>query len=112
MDLRHEPQTIDVQRTEAVIVTFRDDYEARFDLVELRQGCPCAACRGLRDRGEQAWPLADSPLPLEVRDARLHGAWGLAIEWNDGHATGIYPFEALRRWAEEGITLTPDSGFG
>jgi len=112
MDLRHEAQSIDVQRTEAVLVTFRDGYQARFALVELRQGCPCAGCRSTRDRGEEAWPVPSSPLPLEVTDARLHGAWGLAIDWNDGHGTGIYPFEALRRWAEDGTALVPDSGFG
>ncbi|MBT5139221.1 MAG: DUF971 domain-containing protein [Acidimicrobiaceae bacterium] len=22
------------------------------------------------------------------------------ITWNDGHSTGIYPFENLRRWSE------------
>ncbi|MGI9031253.1 MAG: gamma-butyrobetaine hydroxylase-like domain-containing protein, partial [Ilumatobacteraceae bacterium] len=41
-----------------------------------------------------------SPLPLRVEQADLHGAWGLNITWNDGHATGIYPFEMLRRWHE------------
>ena len=46
------------------------------------------------------WPLPKSPLPLGVEQADLHGAWGLNITWNDGHATGIYPFEMLRRWHE------------
>ena len=46
-------------------------------------------------------------------DANLHGVWGLVITWNDGHATGIYPFETLRRWSEgEGQqAFGPDSGW-
>ena len=51
-------------------------------------------------------------MPLRIDDANLHGAWGLAITWNDGHATGIFPFEALRRWDEEGGGFAPDSGLG
>ena len=99
---RLEPSQIEVAREESVTVTFGDGYVARFDLLALRQGCPCATCRAQRDQGEAAWPRAGSPQPLRVEDARLHGAWGLAITWNDGHATGIFPFELLRRWHEAG----------
>ena len=81
-------------------VTFSDGYVAQFDLLSLRQGCPCAACRNMRERGEDSWPRPDSPVPLRVEHAELHGAWGLNITWNDGHNTGIYPFELLRRWHE------------
>ena len=40
----------------------------------------------------------------------LHGAWGLNITWNDGHRTGIFPFDALRRWSDGGPAFGPDSG--
>ena len=102
MEDRLEPSQIDVVRDECVTITFADGYVARFDLVPLRVGCPCATCRAQRERGEAVWPRAGSPEPLRVEDARLHGAWGLAITWNDGHATGIFPFELLRRWHESG----------
>jgi len=39
-------------------------------------------------------------VPLRVEHAELHDAWGLNITWNDGHNTGIYPFELLRQWHE------------
>ena len=54
----------------------------------------------MRERGEDSWPRPDSPLPLRVEHAELHGAWGLKLTWNDGHDTGIFPFELLRRWHE------------
>lgn len=112
MDDRDEPASIDVVRDEGVTLTFVDGYVARFDLVTLRLGCPCATCRGLRDRGEAAWPRPGSPTPLRIDDARLNGAWGLSITWNDGHSTGIYPFDALRRWHEGRAAYPPDSGLG
>lgn len=112
MESRYEPATIDVDRDEAVTINFVDGEVARFDLLSLRQGCPCATCRGLRDQGQEAWPRPGSPTPLRVEDAQLHGAWGLTITWNDGHATGIFPFDALRRWHDGQTAFGPDSGLG
>ena len=103
MEDRLEPSQIEVVREESVTVTFADGYVARFPLLALREGCPCATCRAQRDQGRPVWSPAGSREPLRVEDARLHGAWGLAITWNDGHATGIFPFELLRRWHETGI---------
>ena len=97
---RYELVDLDVQRTSGVAATFADGYVAAFDLVELRLACPCATCRALGDRNEVPWPRPSSPLPLSITDAGFHGAWGVNIVWNDGHATGIYTFEYLRRVAE------------
>lgn len=112
MKERDEPATIEVARDEAVTITFLDGEVARFELLALRQGCPCAGCRGRRDQNQPVWPRAGSPTPLRVEDARLHGAWGLAITWNDGHGTGIFPFESLRRWHDGADAFGPDSGLG
>ena len=100
MDERHQPVSIDVSKDTDVRVTYPDGYVAQFDLPILRKGCPCATCRDIRARGEESWPRPNSPVPLRVERAELHGAWGLNITWNDGHATGIYPFELLRTWHE------------
>jgi len=112
VDERYEPETTDVVRDEGVTIAFLDGYVAQFDLVTLRRICPCATCRGLRDQGEPVWPRPGSPTPLRIEDANFHGAWGLHIEWNDGHSTGIYPFESLRRWHEGGVGFPRDSGLG
>ena len=85
---------------------------SRVDLLTLRRGCPCATCRGQRDQGAVVWPRPGSPTPLRIEHAELHGAWGLAITWNDGHATGIFPFESLRDWSAGQEPFGPDSGLG
>ena len=102
MDDRHRAEETDVQRDVGVTITYADGYVAHFDLMTLRLGCACAACRGLRERGQDVWPMPTSPLPLRIDDAELHGAWGLRITWNDTHSTSIFPFEALREWHEAG----------
>lgn len=100
MDGRFEPVDVDVKRDLGLSVTFADGYVAWFEIAELRLNCPCATCRNLRDRDEDVWPRPGSPTPLRIADAELHGAWGVRITWNDTHATGIYPFDELRRWSE------------
>lgn len=100
VDASFEPVDVDVKRDLGLSVTFVDGYVARFEVAELRLNCPGATCRNLRDRDEDVWPRPGSPTPLRIADAELHGAWGIRITWNDTHATGIYPFEELRRWSE------------
>lgn len=82
-------------------MTFLDGYEAFFAAEDLRTTCPCATCRDIRDAGGVAWPTPSSPLPLRIEDVRTVGAWGLGFLWNDGHDTGIFPFELLRRWSDD-----------
>ncbi|HKV73001.1 MAG TPA: DUF971 domain-containing protein [Gemmatimonadales bacterium] len=61
----------------------------------LRLSCPCAECveemtgRPLLDPGR----VPDDIRPLSMA---LVGAYGLRINWSDGHGAGIYTFERLR----------------
>lgn len=110
MDPRTEVVDITVERTEKVTVVFADGRSCAFDLDDLRSNCPCAACRNIRDGGGVPWPAGRA---ATITDAALVGAWGLSITWSDGHTTGIYPWEALRRWCEGGgPAFGSDSGLG
>lgn len=102
---------ITVRRKEGLEVVWEDGRTATFSLGDLRNNCPCASCRNARDTGRAAW--SGDPAQLQVIDAELVGAWGLRLVWQDGHGTGIFPWERLRAWAESGRLLLPaDSGFG
>ena len=83
---------------DTLVIVWADEHVSRIALVELRRGCPCAQCRELRDRGETIWPRPGVPDTIEVTGAELAGAWGLSLEWNDRHETGIYPWTLLRAW--------------
>ena len=100
MEDRYDAVDIVVERNKGLTVTFADEHVAEFNLMQLRLACPCATCRSLRDRGQEAWPTHGNPVRLQITTADLHGAWGLNITWNDGHSTGIYTFEQLRSWSE------------
>jgi len=101
---------IDIDRERSVRLTFDDGHGCQFDLESLRRACPCATCRSLRDRGEAAWPRSGQPATLRIEDAELVGAWGLSVTWNDGHSTGIYSWDALRRWCEAGEHVEGEAG--
>lgn len=102
---------VTIERDERVEITFDDGLVATFPVTVLRAACPCATCRGFRERGDAAWPRGGQPNVISVRSAELTGAWGLSISWSDGHDTGIYAWAALRRWWQQGFDepLTPEA---
>lgn len=73
----------------------RSEYEPR----TLRLRCPCAACVDERT-GERI--LVPEMVPPGVHPLAIHyvGRYALQFQWSDGHATGIYPFDYLRRLDE------------
>lgn len=90
---------VELERDRELRVRYDDDVTAVFPLLSLREACPCAGCTGRRERSLPAFGGA----AVEVVDADLHGNWGLAIRWSDGHDTGIYAWEQLRRWWDAGL---------
>ena len=89
-----------------VAVTRRDDgllidwdgagHRALFPARALRLSCACAECI---DEMSGRRLLEDARVPPDVRPLRLElvGGYGVRVSWSDGHNTGIYTFERLRR---------------
>jgi DUF971 family protein len=84
------PITIELERSTSLAITFDDGRAIDVPVASLRAACPCADCRGVRERDGR--PGGDSPVAV---DAELHGSYGLSIAWDDGHSTGIYSWEYL-----------------
>ncbi len=61
----------------------------------VRGYCPCAGCQG--HAGGVRFVDGGDP---ELRDIGQVGNYALELGWGDGHATGIYPFEFLRKLGE------------
>ena len=88
------PTAVELDRGAALTLEWPDGTTTRFALETLRQNCPCAECRGVREQGR----IPGRP-PYEAIGAELVGGWGLTIRWRDGHDTGIYAWSILRAWA-------------
>ena len=89
-------QVIDVEleRDRELRIVYDDGVTCTFPLLELRRACPCATCRSHRDADRPAYAGSS----IGAVGAEMHGNWGIAIEWTDGHSTGIYPWTHLRAW--------------
>ena len=79
-------------------VTWADGHVSAFDLTLLRWLCPCAFCRG--EAGQPGWLDSNPTLSdqqLQLSDLTLVGHYALQPHWADGHESGFYSFEHLRR---------------
>ena len=103
---RHDVEAIEVDRDSHVSVRFGDGVTARYELGELRLACPCADCNGRRQRDESVSPAVERGDTVTITDAELSGAFGLSLDWSDGHRTGIYAWSLLRDGLERGTLGT------
>ncbi len=69
-------------------------------LEKLRRACPCAGCKGEVDILGNLHKNPERPLTAKAFQlVKVASVGGYAIQpvWADGHNTGIYSFEYLRR---------------
>src|SRR5579864_1374442 len=120
IDARRKPANVKVHVSSGngVDITWADGHASHFDFAYLREECPCAMCNDERMKKAQgqekdrqlkrenaaraaAAPLGSPLLPmykpkLAAKSAHAVGNYALQIDFNDGHATGIYSFDYLR----------------
>lgn len=78
-----------------------DGDESYFPLEFLRRACPCASCGGEPDvMGNISRPeVSYVESSFDLRGWNAVGGYALQPLWADGHTTGIYSFQYLRRLA-------------
>ena len=81
-----------------------DDGTESFIALELmRRRCPCASCHGETDILGNVYKGPERALSgTSFNLVRLNYVGGYAVSpvWGDGHSTGIYSFEYLKRLAD------------
>jgi len=83
------------RRDDGLLIEWDDaGHRALYGSRALRLACPCAACV---DEMSGRALLDPARVPADVRPLSLAlvGAYGLRVQWSDGHGTGIYTFERL-----------------
>jgi len=75
-------------------IVWADGHESLYAWRDLRALCPCAACR----EAESA-PGLPMGVPSDIQPASIEpvGNYGINIRFSDGHTTGIFSFDFLRR---------------
>ena len=96
--MRLEPKNIQ-QIGNELAIQWNDGTESFFGLELLRRACPCAACGGEPDvLGNISRPhVSYSDDSFVLTSFNIVGGYAVQPRWRDGHETGIYSFQYLRR---------------
>ena len=84
-------------------VKWDDGGESFIPLEKLRRCCPCAGCKGETDIMGNVYKNPEAVLTSKAFELiRIVSVGGYAIQptWADGHVTGIYSFDYLKRIAD------------
>ncbi len=77
-------------------ITWNDGHFGSDPSWYLREKCPCAVCVE-EFTGEHRVAPGSIPSTLERTGVAPVGNYALQFEWSDGHGTGIYTFDYLRK---------------
>jgi DUF971 family protein len=121
------PEKVRVLLTEGkgLEIDWADGHHSAWSFAWLREACPCATCIDEREKegrkAGQPKPKPANPLqmytpPPKPKSAQPVGRYALQFNWEDGHSSGIYSWEYLRRacqcrectFAAEAATGTPN----
>lgn len=98
-------QPTDIQQIgQELAIKWQDGSESFIPLEKLRRACPCAGCKGETDILGNVYKDPARPLPptaFQLARIAMVGTYALQPVWRDGHASGLYPFDYLRRLAHE-----------
>jgi DUF971 family protein len=83
-------------------IRWDDGGESFIPLEKLRRSCPCAGCKGEVDIMGNLYKGPDQPLSptaFELVRFMTVGTYAIQPVWKDGHSTGLFSFDYLRRVA-------------
>ena len=79
-----------------ILVEWSDGKLGIYSAKDLRLACPCAGCVNELS-GEKMLKSDDVRVDIRPLSINTVGRYALQISWSDGHNTGIYSFEYLRK---------------
>lgn len=90
------PTKVDFLNQPEIQIEWNDGKKSVYSPKKLRAECPCAGCVN-ELTGQRMIEM--SRIPDTIRALAIHpvGRYALQIVWSDGHATGLYGFELLRK---------------
>lgn len=97
------PVKIEKKEGGIISVKWNDDKVTDITLIKLRDECPCVNCKGESVLFESYIPIK-TPFKAagyyEIEKIEMVGNYAIQIRWKDGHDTGIYSWEVLRKMGE------------
>ena len=81
-------------------IKWSDSRESYLELEALRRACPCAGCQGEPDIDghiDKPHVSYDPSRSFRLKAYSIVGGYAFQPTWEDGHSTGLYTFDLLRR---------------
>ena len=100
MTVSTDPEHIAISKSKGIKIDWKDGHHSEYELVYLRDKCPCATCTGAHGTPPRQ-PQANNPFQMYQPKLKMLGVepvgnYAIRINWSDGHNTGIYSYEHLR----------------
>ena len=103
-----DPEHIAISKSKGIKIDWRDGSHSEYSLEWLRDNCPCASCTGSHGTEPQktdyaapkANPFQMFKPALKMLDVEAVGSYAIQIKWSDGHQSGIYSWDHLRKIGE------------
>jgi ATP-binding protein involved in chromosome partitioning len=92
----NEPKAIKMSDDGKLVLEWEDDEAGSFAPYDLRVICPCAMCVN-EDTGERMLDPKQVPLDIKISGFEKVGRYAIGITFSDGHNTGIFKYDRLRR---------------
>ena len=80
-------------------LTWDDGKVDRLPYLHLRAECPCASCRD-EWTGERTLDPKSIRPDLKLEGMEPIGNYAVRLTWSDGHGSGLYTWDTLRKLAE------------
>ena len=101
-----DPEHIAISKSKGIKIDWKDGHHSEYSLGYLRDECPCASCTGAHGtepkKTDYSKPAEATPFPMFKQALKMLaveevGHYAFRIDWSDGHNTGIYTYEHLRK---------------
>jgi len=106
IETQAEPEHIAISKSKGIQIDWKGGHRSSYSLAYLRDHCPCASCTGAHgtepQRSSYSAPQQTNPFKmytpvLKMLNVEPVGHYAFRIEWSDGHNTGIYSYDHLRK---------------
>ncbi len=98
------PESLGLREQRVLVIRWSDGEQHEYAANMLREACPCANCREARRKPKPAALLPvlkpEEARPLVIENVHPVGSYAYAIEFSDGHNTGIFTLDHLRQLGE------------
>jgi len=100
-----EPEHIAISKSKGIRIDWKGGHHSEYSLAYLRDECPCATCTGAHGTEPRKTNYTAPPAnpfqmftpALRMMNVEEVGHYAIRIQWSDGHNTGIYSYDHLRK---------------